>query len=210
MPISKSEAAADAPQVDPPPDNRDAPMIWPSGASRTTATSCPSGKCSSIFRGAPDHWPTARIDRTTFDSGNVRPPFSPRPIAVTCSWSKPIRSTLALPTPEPILMETPPPALVTPTSATVWLLPFRLLDCRADIAPVRSDQTDGAVNHDLRRIGAITEAVTIAILSRGGGFKREGVLPAEIVPVGHVKGERQDIGPALGEFVQISVCRRTG
>jgi len=39
-------------------------MTWPFGASSTTATSWPSGNCSLILRGPPDHCPTGRIDLT--------------------------------------------------------------------------------------------------------------------------------------------------
>jgi hypothetical protein len=88
------------------PDNRAAPTIPPSADSITTATSWPSGNRSLISRGLPDHSPIGRIDRTTLDSASVRPPFSPRPIFVVCSWSNPMRRTLPRPTPDPILIAT--------------------------------------------------------------------------------------------------------
>ena len=103
------------------PDNRAAPTIPPSGDSITTATSWPSGNRSLISRGLPDHSPTGRIDRTTFDSARVRPPFSPRPIFVVCSWSNPMSRTLPRPTPDPTLIATFSPALSTFTSvAACW------------------------------------------------------------------------------------------
>src|SRR5581483_4849457 len=74
--------------VEPPAPSRPAPMMRPSGASITTAASCPSGKRSLRRSAAPDHWPTLRNERTTLASVSVRPLFSPRWIAVTCSLSK--------------------------------------------------------------------------------------------------------------------------
>ena len=46
----------------------EAPTIRPSGASRMTATSSPSGSCSSRWIGAPRHSATGRNDRTIFAS----------------------------------------------------------------------------------------------------------------------------------------------
>jgi hypothetical protein len=88
------------------PDNRAAPTIPPSADSITTATSSPSGNRSLISRGLPNHSPTERIDRTTLDSARVRPPFSPRPIFVVCSWSNPTSMIFPRPTPDPILIAT--------------------------------------------------------------------------------------------------------
>src|SRR5258708_7589525 len=71
---SYTDGKSSSGQVEPS-DSREAPMIWPSGASSTTATSWPSGNRSLIWSGAPDHCPTERNDLTMFASSNVRPPF---------------------------------------------------------------------------------------------------------------------------------------
>jgi hypothetical protein len=51
----------------------------------------------------------------------------------------------------------------------------------------------GAVDHDLRGIGDVAEAMAIAVLTRGRRFQRERVLPAEPVPIGDTERQRQHI-----------------
>ena len=74
-----------------------------------------------------------------FASVNVRPPFSPRPIGVVCSRSKPINRTLPLPLPEPTSIETGFPSLVTLTAAAVTL--SRLARSIADATAERCEPT---------------------------------------------------------------------
>jgi hypothetical protein len=72
-------------------------------------------------------------------SVNVRPLFSPRPIAVVCSWSKPISNILPLPLPAPTWIETCSPFFATLTAAAVW--PLRLAFSIADPTSPRSEPT---------------------------------------------------------------------
>src|SRR4029079_5511571 len=56
-----------------------------------------------------------------------------------------------------------------------------LFDCRTALAAVRADMARGTVHHDLGRIGAVAETVTVAALARRGGFQRERVLSRHTV-----------------------------
>src|SRR5215471_6285744 len=48
-----------------------------------------------------------------------------------------------------------------------------LFDRRADILAMRADMAGRTVDHDLRRVGAVAESVSVTVLAGGRRFQRE-------------------------------------
>ncbi len=68
------------------------------------------------------------------------------------------------------------------------------LDRVEDAAARAADHIDPAADHHLRRIHpTLPEPVGIELLSPGAVLETEGIRPAEAVPIGHVKAEREDV-----------------
>lgn len=66
-----------------------------------------------------------------------------------------------------------------------------------DILAARSDCAEPAIDHDLRRIDPVApgqSATGVILLQRRVILARQGVLPAEPVPVGHRPGDHHQIG----------------
>src|SRR5262249_37651620 len=86
----------------------------------------------------------------------------------------------------------------------------RLVYGGADLLAVRADMARGAIHHDLRSIGAGAETLTVAGLARGRGPERGGGAPAEPIPIGHMKRQRQHVAAVADHLIQIRIRRRTG
>jgi hypothetical protein len=55
---------------------------------------------------------------------------------------------------------------------------FSPLNGGPDCLTMRADMTAGAIHHNFGRVGAVTETMSITILTLGCRFKRKWVLPA--------------------------------
>jgi hypothetical protein len=113
-----------------------------------------------------------------------------------------------VPCPDPTSIETLPSLATTCTSAAVLLSAMAFMI--ALLTSLRSEPTRPIPPSTTSSggIGAVAEALPVASLAIGGRLQRKRVLPVQVVPVGHVKGERQDVGALVGQLIQKGVGRR--
>src|SRR5712672_177827 len=87
---------------------------------------------------------------------------------------------------------------------------LRVAEQRLDRAAFAAGVVADALDHHLRRVDvALLQHPRVGALALGGGARGERILPADIVPVVDVIGQRHDVG-TLGQAAEIGIRWRAG
>jgi hypothetical protein len=90
------------------------------------------------------------------------------------------------------------------------VLATSLCDRLVHVVAIRADEAARTIHDYFRSIRSIAEALPIAGLAVGRRLQGERVLPTQIIPIGHMEGQRQHVGALLRQVIQVGVSRRAG